>query len=68
MTEIQQVMKELETLGENNASVEAQTGISRRTLRRWRAGTHSPQRKSDIQILKAHIERIKARKQARREK
>lgn len=61
-SEIYFVMKQLAELGENNASVEYATGITRRTLRRWRAGTHQPQRKSDIALLKAHIERVKQRK------
>ena len=61
-TEIYCVMTQLAELGENNASVEYATGITRRTLRRWRAGTHQPQRKSDIALLKAHIERVKQRK------
>ena len=61
-TEIEQIMQELSELGENNASVEDATGISRRTLRRWRAGDSKPQRKSDIAILKSYIQKVKARK------
>ena len=61
-TEIEQIMQELSGLGENNASVEEATGISRRTLRRWRAGDSKPQRRSDIAILKSYIQKVKARK------